>query len=189
MAGFRKALEVLLAHEGAWVDDPADRGGETFRGISRRHHPGWRGWQRIDAARRESNFPGSLERDRYLPRMVAHFYKTHYWDVFQGDTLAHDDLATELLEAGVHLGQRRAIRFLQESLNLLNRNGRDYADLVVDGLLGARSLQALAIYTRKDGSVALLLKLMNLLQGCHYIAVMRVDPTQERFARGWLARS
>jgi lysozyme family protein len=189
MADFRAALALLLQHEGGWVDDPTDRGGESFRGIARRRHPDWSGWRRIDAARRKPGFPAALERDRYLPRMVAKFYKDHYWDVFRGDALASDALARELLEAGVHIGHRRAVRFLQQSLNLLNRNGRDYAELVVDGLLGERSRQALAHYLQINGSVAPLLKLMNLLQGSHYVAIMRADPTQERFARGWLQRT
>ncbi|GAJ23902.1 unnamed protein product, partial [marine sediment metagenome] len=33
-----------------------------------------------------------------------------------------------------------------------------------------------------------LLKVMNILQGMHYIEYMRKSPTQEKYARGWLKR-
>jgi len=33
-----------------------------------------------------------------------------------------------------------------------------------------------------------LLKVMNIFQGMHYIEYMRKDPVQEKYARGWLKR-
>ncbi|MGL4208543.1 MAG: glycosyl hydrolase 108 family protein, partial [Candidatus Adiutrix sp.] len=35
--GFDSALIIVLEFEGGYVHDPADRGGETFRGISRKN--------------------------------------------------------------------------------------------------------------------------------------------------------
>ena len=37
--GFEQAVDKVLDHEGGFVDDPADRGGMTFMGISRRWVP------------------------------------------------------------------------------------------------------------------------------------------------------
>ena len=48
MADFTKAYALTAAYEGGYVDDPEDAGGETYRGISRRYHPSWQGWQIID---------------------------------------------------------------------------------------------------------------------------------------------
>jgi lysozyme family protein len=189
MADFVPALAELLLHEGGWVDDAADRGGETFRGISRRHFPAWPGWRRIDAARRRAGFPDALARDRTLKRMVAAFYKTQFWDRFSGDSLTSQALACELLDTSVHLGLRRAIRLLQQGLNLLNRNARDYPDLRVDGLLGPHTLQALETCLSEPGAEPMLLKLLNILQGSHYVALLQADPAQERYARGWFGRT
>ena len=36
---FKKAIEVILKHEGGYVDDPVDPGGETNMGISRKAYP------------------------------------------------------------------------------------------------------------------------------------------------------
>ena len=36
---FREAIEVILKHEGGYVNDPVDPGGETNMGISKRAYP------------------------------------------------------------------------------------------------------------------------------------------------------
>ena len=39
MAGFDDAVEIVLQNEKGYVNDPADPGGETNWGISRRAYP------------------------------------------------------------------------------------------------------------------------------------------------------
>ncbi len=36
---FNKAVRIILAHEGGYVNHPADPGGETNMGISKRSYP------------------------------------------------------------------------------------------------------------------------------------------------------
>lgn len=187
MASFEPALARTLAHEGGYVRDPVDRGGETYRGVARRYNPGWPGWARIDAARRGRGFPASLDADGALQAEVATFYKSHCWDKFQGDALPDQGVAEELFDTAVNLGVARAVEFLQRALNVLNRDATLYDDLVVDGGFGPKSLAALRAYLKKD-SPALLLKVLNVLQGMHYVTVMSQSPQQEKFARGWFSR-
>ncbi len=52
---FQKALAHTLEFEGGYANDPADSGGETFRGISRRNWPQWEGWPLIDQAKVKGN--------------------------------------------------------------------------------------------------------------------------------------
>jgi lysozyme family protein len=172
MADFTEAYTLTSAHEGGYVNDAVDRGGETYRGIARVHHPGWVGWKRIDAQRRKAGFPASLGRDRSLQANVKALYKKHYWDRFKGDDLPDQAVANELYDTAVNMGVRRAVRFLQSSLNLLNRNQRDYQDLIIDGLFGGKSV-----------------KMMNIQQGARYVEIMAGDSSQERFARGWIKRA
>ena len=87
------------------------------------------------------------------------------------------------------MGVRRAVRFLQHALNQLNRNQQNYKDLVVDGWLGQGTMKVLKQYLRLDRKSDLLLKMMNIQQGARYIEIMENDPTQERYARGWLKRA
>jgi len=189
MAEFKEAYAITSAHEGGYVNDPVDRGGETYRGIARVHHPEWSGWKRVDAARRKAGFPRSLNTDRTLQNNVKAFYKQAYWDRFRGDEISDQAVANELYDTGVNMGVRRAVRFLQSSLNLLNRNQRDYEDLIVDGLFGRKSLDALAKLLRKDRGSDALVKMMNIQQGARYVEIMASDSSQERFARGWIKRA
>ncbi len=117
------------------------------------------------------------------------FYKQSYWDRFLGDDVPDQAVANELYDTAVNMGVRRGVRFLQAALNLLNRNQRDYADLIVDGWLGSKSLATLQTLLRKDRGSGALVKLMNLQQGARYLEIMQRDPSQERFARGWIKRA
>ncbi len=189
MADFEAALALLLRHEGGYANDPIDRGGETYRGIARRIHPDWSGWKRIDAAKRRAGFPRSLAADAALRKAVAAFYRRYYWGPLRGARIGDQALAAELLDSAANLGVRRAGRLLQEALNLLNRNQKNYADLVVDGWVGPKTLAALEALLAVDRGAHHLLRLLNALQAAHYIELLRRDPSQERFARGWLART
>ena len=48
MADFRLAYKKIEAAEGGYVNDPDDKGGETYKGISRKANPDWDGWISID---------------------------------------------------------------------------------------------------------------------------------------------
>lgn len=189
MASYDLALQQLLQHEGGYADDPADRGGETYRGVARSIHPQWSGWKRVDSLRGKRGFPASLARDKKLQAAVASFYRENYWAPLQGERLDNEEVAQELFDTAVNMGVRSAIRFFQESLNLLNRNEKTYEDLVVDGWLGEKSLAALGVLLRSDRGSRHLVKMLNAMQAGRYIDTMRNDPSQERFARGWLERA
>ncbi len=186
---FDAALAQVLEHEGGYVDDPDDRGGETYRGIARRFHPDWPGWTRIDRAKRRADFPRCLDDDRELQAAVAELYRRLYWEPVGGDRLPDEALGIELMDTAVNMGVRRAARFLQEALNLLNRNQRSWPDLVVDGWIGDKSIAALNKCLRGRNGRDWLLKVLNTLQAERYLDIMRRDPSQERFARGWLKRT
>lgn len=188
MADFKEAFELVMAHEGGYVDDPDDWGAETYRGISRRYHPGWTGWVGIDQLKKEPGFPGNLKDEMRLNEQVRVFYQAHYWDRFQGNHIPDQDLANKLFDIAVNMGVHRAVLFLQQGLNLLNRNERLYADIVEDGLLGPGTKRAIEGYMIQEGDFEFLLKIINILQGSHYIKTMQKSPVQEKFARGWLKR-
>ena len=176
-----------MKHEGGYSNDPDDWGGETYRGISRRFHPDWPGWVIIDAAKmRDANIAKlNGEIDSY----VRSFYRTNYWNAFAGDDVQHLSLALaiELLDTAINLGVLRAVTFLQVGLNLLNRNQVIYQDLVEDGQIGPNTLHALEVLLSLE-NVSTLLKILNVLQGSHYINFMRKSQKQEKYARGWFAR-
>lgn len=169
-------LSRLIEREGGYVDHPADRGGPTNWGIT-------------ETVARKNGYEGAM---RALPRTEAEcIYRALYWEQPRFDTLAPlaPDVAAELFDAGVNMGPMIATRFLQRALNALNRNGQDYADIALDGLVGPATAQALRAYLARRGSKGedVLLKAMQALRGERYIALTERRPANEAFAYGWLA--
>jgi lysozyme family protein len=187
MALFPEAFAHTLKHEGGYSNDVDDAGGETYKGISRKYHPAWQGWKIIDGAKNLSTFPDCIENDSELNIIVMSFYKEYYWDRFLGDLIIDQDLANELFDTAVNMGVGRAVTFLQTGLNLLNRNQLNYPDIVEDGKFGQATMNALNSYFFMDDA-SYLLKIINILQGAHYINYMKKSQVQEKFARGWLKR-
>lgn len=183
MADFVKALNQVLAFEGGYVNDPADPGGETCYGISRRYFPDWPGWEILDRQPNKSTV--------IAPRAaIEQFYRSNFWNRFQGDRILVQAVAEELLECAVNVGVHQAVMFLQTALNVLNRRAALYPDSVVDGELGPNTLAAVNWYAA-DGrgrDAAALVKTLNILQGAYYIEKMRESDVKEKFARGWLSR-
>ena len=178
MADFNEAFDKTMGHEGGYVNDPDDAGGETYRGIARRYHPQWEGWDLIDDTKPDID-------DAALDPYVRKFYEERYWDVNLLDEFPQS-IANEMFDTGVNMGIGRAAKFLQESLNYLNRNESLFQDLVVDGDIGPATMNGLSKIS--EGDVKILLKMLNVCQGRHYMEYMKKSPTQEKYARGWFNR-
>ena len=188
MARFSVAYIKTMEFEGGYVNDPVDVGGETYAGISRVYNKTWSGWKLIDSLKKDRTFPTNLKKHEQLQREVAIFYKQHYWDTNRLDEFTSQALANKLFDIGVNMGVRRAARFLQEALNYLNRNQQLYPDLVADGFIGPVTFRSLSNILGRAGDEEILLKIINVLQGMHYLDFMKKSPIQERFARGWFSR-
>lgn len=191
MADFEIAFDETMLFEGGYANDPDDKGGETYRGIARKFHGTWPGWKSIDAKKASSpqTWKDELDGDAELQKLVKSFYRETFWRGIRGDEIADQHVANELFDTGVNQGSATAVKYLQESLNLLNRNQRNYPDIVVDGTFGEQTLETLATYwDLEKGKSDALLKLLNLFQGIRYIERARQDPTQRKFIRGWLRR-
>jgi lysozyme family protein len=191
MADFTIAFDETMINEGGYVDDPDDRGGETYRGVARKFHPKWPGWEIVDKlkAEHQTDFEKQLDENQELQKLVESFYREFFWKPILGDQINDQALANELFDTGVNQGTGSVVKYWQESLNLLNRNGKDYADIAVDGRAGEETLKATdAFLKRNDGRSDKLLKVLNLMQGWRYIEQARKDPTQRKFMHGWLTR-
>lgn len=169
-------IDEVIEREGGYVDHPADRGGPTRFGITL-------------AVARAYSYGGTI---KALPRRVATvIYRQAYWErpgfAFVAEMMPR--IAAELFDTGVNMGPPTAGRFLQRALNALNRNQKDYADLKVDGQVGASTLRAVGSFRaiRGTGGEAVLLKAMEALQGERYIALAEGRPANEAFLYGWLA--
>lgn len=179
MAEFAPALEKTLRTEGGYANDPADRGGETYRGIARHHHPAWEGWGLVDAWKRRGGNEAELSRNEALQALVATFYRRNFWDTLRLSELRDQAVAEEVFDSAVNCGASRAGRWLQQAVNLVGR-----ASIAEDGAVGPITIAA-ANATEWQGG---LLRALNGLQFGHYHQIVQRDPGQQRFFRGWLRR-
>ena len=170
-------IDGVLRKEGGYVNDPADRGGETNWGIT-------------IAVARANGWQGPM---RQLPRDMA---RKIYWQQYVRapgfDLVGQLDapIGAELVDTGVNMGPVTAARFLQRALNGLNRRGREYADIVVDGDIGPATIRALSEFFIRRGAERRhrLLKLLNALQGARYLDLAEARSANEDFLFGWLER-
>jgi lysozyme family protein len=188
MADFKEAYKKTMGHEGYYSNDPDDLGGETWKGIARRFHPKWSGWKIIDAYKNEPNFPNSIKDNYELEEKVKEFYKTVFWDELLGDQIPSQYIGEEMFDTAVNTGVERAVKFLQTALNVLNRHEKLYNNLNVDGAAGHNTLKALKALLAIKGEEMVLYKVLNILQGYHYVTITLKSESQERFMRGWLKR-
>jgi len=156
---FARAIETVLAHEGGYVNDPNDPGGETNFGISKRSYPD------LDIA--------SLTRDAAVA-----IYRRDWWDRHGYARLAVPNLAAKILDLAVNVGHRKAIVLLQRALRAAGRT------LAEDGELGPETLGAVQ---RVDA--AIVLAAMRAEAAGHYRVLIAKKPELVRFRAGWLARA
>ena len=205
MPNFTDAYNKLLRAEGGYCWDIEDNGGETFCGVARNFWPNWKGWPAVDAAkaalgvgageRPERGFwkqlTATLKAQPDTMQYVVDYYKTEYWNKFNGDGLPYP-LAYFLFQFGVNVGIGGAIKYLQECLNYMNKQGTLYPDLAEDGGFGPKTLAAMnaAMNLKYDMSGAkVLLCMLRGTQVRHYQAIMKRNPSQETFCAGWIIRA
>jgi lysozyme family protein len=185
MANFNPAYAITMGHEGQWVNHPNDRGGETYKGIARRFHPNWTGWAHIDAMKSQKGFPGNLRSiQQKLEPHVQSFYKAQFWDRMRLDQVHSQQIANEMFDTAVNMGIAAAVADLQRSLNILNRNGKSYPQVAVDGKIGPITLSTLNRHPNPRN----VFNTLNGFQFMRYVAICERDPSQEEFFNGWLNR-
>ena len=118
---FSEALAHVLKYEGGYVNHPADPGGMTNLGVTKRVWEEWTG------------SPTTEQEMRSLtPDMVAPLYKKRYWDAVRGDDLPSGvDLC--VFDCAVNAGVGRASKFLQRVVGVAQ-----------DGQIGPATLAAVA---------------------------------------------
>ena len=114
---FDEIIGLTLEHEGGYVHDPKDLGGETNFGIAKRFYP--------DVDIKNLTEEGAKE-----------IYRKDYWDKNKVDKLS-PDLKHIYFDMCVNQGRSRAVKILQKAANAKG------AKLTVDGGLGPATLGAI----------------------------------------------
>lgn len=107
---FNEAIGRVLKHEGGYVNDPTDRGGETNWGISKRAYP-------------------DLDIKNLTKEKAKEIYRQDYWLKSYADKLPLDVRYIHF-DTAINMGLNRAAKLLQESIG----------GIAVDGIIGNQTL-------------------------------------------------
>ena len=119
-ASFFKSLDMVLHHEGGFVDHPDDPGGATNKGITHKTYADF-----LDRPLEDVNELKNIPEEH-----VQKIYKSGYWDAVRADELpAGVDFC--IFDWAVNSGPRRAAKALQKA-----------AGATVDGAIGPMTVAA-----------------------------------------------
>ena len=114
---FNDIIEKVLEHEGGYVNDPNDLGGETNFGITKRFYP-------------------DVDIKNLTKEDAKQIYYKDYWKKNSCDKMP-DQLKHIYFDMCVNMGKRTAVKILQRTA--VNKG----KDIDVDGGLGAMTLEAI----------------------------------------------
>ena len=193
MNTFEQILNKTLASEGGYSNAKTDKGGETYKGISRRWHPNWDGWEIVDMVKEVDGGFEALERGNIsnvaspayqakLDQLVKLFYFEEFWKKIKGDAIAFidKDIAFEVFDMEVNSND--GARILQKALNHLGTK------LTVDGIVGPVTLHALSEAVDRYGKEKVL-DTYQKFRVLHYAEEVRRDPSQAANIVGWVKRA
>ena len=120
---FDKCLQLVLKHEGGYVNHPNDPGGMTNYGVTKKVYEKYLGKEVTETDMKDM----SLEH-------VGEIYKRKYWDKVRGDDLP-SGLDWAVFDFAVNAGVFRAAKVLQ-----------GFIATSVDGVIGSGTLKAIDNY-------------------------------------------
>lgn len=169
MADFSQFLPIILRNEGGWVDDPADPGGATNKGITL---PTFRAYgpRLLDVQ------PTIPQLKKLTDEQAGKIYKTEYWDPIFGDEIQFELLAHMLCDFHVNAGHH-AVTVLVKVLNTLGSNH------VPSGRLTRKIMDSLNHHD--SAAVYMDYKAARI---AYYRTIAQEHPVLRRFLRGWINR-
>lgn len=163
MAEFNKAIDIVLKHEGGFVNNPVDPGGATNRGIT---------FNLFKLYSKALNLPPVVNSLKSLTIDQAKFiYINEFWHPMQGDKFKDQQLATIVFDGFVNMGNK-AIKIFQKELGVYP-----------DGKIGEESLGVINFCNPID--------VFNRYKAARiqfYLNLIKEKPELEVFKKGWLNR-
>jgi lysozyme family protein len=114
---FRDCLELVLKHEGGFVNHPKDPGGMTNLGVTKKVWEDWIGHEVDEKAMRA-----------LTPALVAPMYEMKYWRTSYCEKLPRG-LDLLVFSMAVNAGSGRSVKLLQDAIGV-----------VADGVIGPKTM-------------------------------------------------
>ena len=163
-------IKNIIEIEGGYVNNPADKGGETNHGITYR-------------TARNNGYNGSMI-NLSIDKAVE-IYKNEYWLKPNFDKVYEVDnqLSFMLFQFGVLVGASTASKMLQRALNVLTKD-----TLPMDGNIGGKTISTLKLclseHAIKD-SIKVLRGIVMSQQSVYLIECAEKNPVNKQFEYGW----
>jgi len=173
MAEFTDAFRLVIANEGGYGNDPDDPGGETYKGVARKFFSKWEGWTTIDLLKRQSGFPGNLDRDVELQRDVEDFYRVNFWNKIKGDDIGNQKVAESIFDFAVNAGVGTSVSLAQMVV-----------DAEADGVIGNESITRINAFDSEHFLAA-----FTVAKIARYVNIVKKRPTSRKYFYGWVLRA
>ena len=173
MALFEPALQKTLLNEGGYVNDPADPGGETYKGVARNIFSKWDGWQIVDSLKQQSGFPSSLDKNADLQNKVHGFYKTNFWDRVSGDEITDQEVAFSIFDFAVNTGVGTSAILAQHVVNA-----------TPDGVIGNNTIKDI-----NGMDAEFFLAAFTVAKVVRYVGIVNKRPASRKYFFGWISRA
>ena len=161
MANHLLLIPKVLKWEGGFVNHPSDKGGPTNKGVTLSTFRKYFGKTKtVDDLKNITN-----EQWQYI-------FKNGYWDRWKADEIKTQSIA-ELLVDWVYNSGVWGIKYPQQVLGV-----------VPDGVVGPKTLASINNYANQE---ELFNRLWNRRKK-HYEDIVKKNPSQKVFLRGWLNR-
>jgi lysozyme family protein len=141
MAKFEKAMVFVLRWEGGFVDNPADPGGATNKGVT----------QGVYNAYRKSRGLKPQGVLSITDAEVNDIYKTRYWDAAGCERMT-EPVSTIAMDIAVNMGVGRVKQFIDQISKSMDSDPSNDVDEVAHRLLELRTNFYYAIVKRRPAS-------------------------------------
>jgi lysozyme family protein len=173
MAEFKQAFQLMIAHEGGYVNDPDDPGGETYKGVARKMHSGWLGWHIVDLLKRQPGFPANLDTNAELQKEVESFYEVQFWSRIAGSMIQEQAVANSIFDFAVNAGVSTSASLAQAVV-----------EVIPDGVIGNKTITAI-----NSVMPELFLAKFTVAKIARYVHIVKKRPISRKYFYGWVLRA
>ncbi|MDR2075069.1 MAG: hypothetical protein LBP31_02495 [Holosporales bacterium] len=159
---FDNAISKTLRHEGGYVNDSDDHGGETKYGISKRAHP-------------------DVDIKNLTVDQAKGIYYKEYWKILDLDDVSNSDIASKIFDICVNFGEEQAKEIVKRALQSVYGkrslfDKRDDWKFAISLINDVSNDEAFLVAIRSE-------------QAAVYRMIVQKDETQNKFLNIWLNRA
>lgn len=168
MANFKEAFDLMIVHEGGYVNDPLDSGGETNLGITDKLDGKVDGLIDID-----NNGTGDVAVSKLSIEDATIIYRTKFWSPIKGDLINNQKVANSIFDFAVNAGVGTSAKLAQRVVGVND-----------DGIIGNGSIEAINSFDAE-----LFIPLFTIAKVKRYIEICKKKETNKKFFFGWIDRT